>query len=111
MTLRPEAIERMARAMRARDRGGDEWDAIADSDKAVWRGLAAVALDRLESLLAERGCRVVVEEPTREMLRAADKEDSLSEVGNYGRPATAEDHWHAMLAAAPPPLAKAPAHE
>ena len=59
MTLRPEAIERMARAMRARDRGGDEWDTIPDSDKAVWRGLAREALDALLTLLAERGCRVV----------------------------------------------------
>ena len=105
MTLRPEAIERMARAMRARDRGGDEWDTIPDSDKAVWRGLAREALDALLTLLAERGCRVVGPNVTEEMVIAALDRHQGPNGSLYGTIFTA------MLARSVSPLsAEDPAH-
>jgi hypothetical protein len=83
--------------------------AVEAMARAAWGKLSMpsmmeAALTALLALLQDRGWRIVPEEPTQDMLRAAGKADDASAVGN-GRDAGCEEHWDAMLSASPSPFA------
>lgn len=116
MTLRPEAIERMARAMyeaeRDRAEPGDmqPWDLLRSDrwERQARRWDAMAALDALRALLAERGATLAPEEATIRMENAAVAMAASHHHAIGHR--TAQMIWAAMLAAAPNPLAEDPAH-
>lgn len=110
--LREAAVERLAR--RRCIQAGHDPD--VPSIGPVWLGSpywlewseeAAADIADHHALLDQRGFAVVPVEPTQDMLRAAGKADDESAIGN-GRAAGCEEHWDAMLAAAPTPFAEAP---